>query len=150
RRVAPALRALLHQGAARPRHGEGGRAVHRAPQPGDGHQGRREDVEVQGQRRRSRRPHPHARRGYRAAVLALRGAAREGPRLERPRRGRRLAIPEPGLALRDHSRKRAPRYAYGNGGGGTPPPPPPPPPPGGAPAPPPPPPLPGGAPPPPP
>src|SRR5437870_4327554 len=50
RRAPPPLRALLHEGSPRPRAREGRRAVHRAPLPGDGDQGRREDVQVQRQR----------------------------------------------------------------------------------------------------
>ena len=101
RRPAPPLRPLLHQGAARSRSGEGRRAVHGAAQPGHGHQGRRQDVEVQGQRRRSRRSHPDPRRRHRPPLLAVRGAAREGSRLERPRGGGGLAVSQPRVAVRD-------------------------------------------------
>ena len=41
------------------------------------------------------RADPPLRGRHRAALLALRGAAREGPRLERPRRRGRLALPQP-------------------------------------------------------
>ncbi len=56
RGAAPALRALLHQGAAR--HGDAGgrRAVRRAAEPGLRDQPRQEDVEVAGQRREPGRP----------------------------------------------------------------------------------------------
>ena len=57
---APALRALLHEGDA----GDGPRRLPRAVraplQPGDDPQGRREDVQVEGQHRRSRWPSPTA------------------------------------------------------------------------------------------
>ena len=57
---APALRALLHEGDA----GDGPRRLPRAVraplQPGDDPQGRREDVQVEGQHRRSRSPSPTA------------------------------------------------------------------------------------------
>jgi leucyl-tRNA synthetase len=43
------------------------------------------------------------RRRHRPALLAVRRAAREGPRLERSRRGRRSRFPEPDLALRRRS-----------------------------------------------
>ena len=43
---------------------------------------------------------------HRAALLALRGPAREGPRLERPRRGGRFALPQPDLALRSGAPRR--------------------------------------------
>ena len=41
------------------------------------------------------------RRRHRPALLAVRRAAREGPRLERPRRRRRVPLPQPGVALRE-------------------------------------------------
>jgi hypothetical protein len=60
-------------------------------------------------------------RGHRAAVLALRRAAREGPRLERPGRRRRLAVPQPRLALRGGPQRdregRESRGPPGHGGG---------------------------------
>ena len=102
----PPLRALLHEGAARPRDAEGGRALPGAPLAGHGHQGRGEDVEVQGQRGGSGRSHPPLRGRHRAALLALRGPAREGPRLERPRCRGRLALPQSHLALRSRSPRR--------------------------------------------
>ena len=48
---APDVRALLHQGAGRPRAPRLPGAVQRAVHPGDGHQGRREDEQVARQRR---------------------------------------------------------------------------------------------------
>ena len=51
----PDVRALLHQGAGRPRPARLPRAVRAALQPGDDLPLRREDVEVEGQRRRARR-----------------------------------------------------------------------------------------------
>ena len=56
---APALLAVLHARAARRRPGRVRRAVQAPAHAGHGAQGRRRDVEVEGQRRRSRR---HARR----------------------------------------------------------------------------------------
>ena len=52
---APAVRALLHQGAGRPRAPRAPGAVRAAVHAGDDHQGRGEDVQVQGQRRLARR-----------------------------------------------------------------------------------------------
>ena len=52
---APDVRALLHEGAERPRHARLPRAVRAPVQPGDDPPQRREDVEVEGQRRRARR-----------------------------------------------------------------------------------------------
>ena len=48
RGAAPALLALFHQGDARPGPGQGGRALHQPAHPGHGHQGRLQDVQVQG------------------------------------------------------------------------------------------------------
>ena len=52
---APDVRALLHEGAERPRPARLPRAVRAALQPGDDLPLRREDVEVEGERRRARR-----------------------------------------------------------------------------------------------
>ncbi len=51
---APDLLAVLHARLPRPRHGRPRRAVHAAPDAGDGAEGRQGHVEVEGQRRRSR------------------------------------------------------------------------------------------------
>src|SRR2546425_1033755 len=99
----PALRAVLHEGAPRPRAHEDRRALHGAAQPGHGHQGWREDVEVEGQRGLRRLRPREVRRRHGASLRALRGAAREGPRVERPGDRGRLAVPEPCLALRDRA-----------------------------------------------
>ena len=65
---APALRALLHEGDERPRAGRLPRAVRAALHPGDDLLPRREDVEVEGQRRRARRLRRALRRRRGAAV----------------------------------------------------------------------------------
>ncbi len=59
------------------------RAVHQAPHAGHGDQGRRQDEQVEGQRRRPRLPDRALRRRHRATLLALRGTARARPRVER-------------------------------------------------------------------
>src|SRR5438309_999684 len=105
----PALRAVLHEGAPRPRAHEDRRALHGAAQPGHGHQGWREDVEVEGQRGLRRLRPREVRRRHGASLRALRGAAREGPGVERPGDRGRLAVPEPCLALRDRPFVRARR-----------------------------------------
>ncbi len=56
RRAAPAVRPLLHQGAARHGPGRLGRAVLGVPVPGQGHQQRPQDEQVAGQRRQPGRP----------------------------------------------------------------------------------------------
>ncbi len=61
---APAVLALLHEGLPRHGAGEGRRAVHEPSHAGHGEEGRRDDVEVQGQRRRARGDDRAARRGH--------------------------------------------------------------------------------------
>ena len=98
RRPAPAVRALLHQGAARSRlRLRARRAVPPPADAGDGDQGRRQDEQVEGQRRRSRLAHRTLRRRHGAAVLSVRVAARARPRLERS--GRRGDEPVPRTAV---------------------------------------------------
>ncbi len=97
---APALRALLHEGDA----GDGPRRLPRAVrtplQPGDDPQGRREDVEVEGQHGRSARLRRPLRRRRGADVHALPGAGRPGHGVARLRHRGRLAVPEQALARR--------------------------------------------------
>ena len=90
---APALLALLHARAARRRPGQLRRAVHAAADAGHGAQERRRDVEVQGQRRRSRRHAAEVRRRRAAAVRDVRRAAGEGSRVERRRARGQLPLP---------------------------------------------------------
>ena len=79
--------AILHllQGAARsgllPQ--GSGRALHQPADPGHGAQGRRQDVQVQGQCGRSHGDDQKIRRGHRAPVLSVRGPAGAGFRLVR-------------------------------------------------------------------
>ena len=64
---APALRALLHEGAGRPRPPPDVQEPFAAPlHPGHDHQGRREDVQVQGQRRLAQDDRRALRRRHRA------------------------------------------------------------------------------------
>ena len=83
RRAAPAVRTLLHQGAAR--HGDAGgrRAVRRPAQPGLRHQPRQEDEQVAGQRRQSGGPTCGVRSGRRTPDPGLRRSAGGRHRLGR-------------------------------------------------------------------
>ena len=76
--VPPAVLALLRQGAERLRHARVPRAVRRAVPPGLGADGRDEDVEDEGQRRRPRRDGRGVRRRCGAAVHPVHGARRPG------------------------------------------------------------------------
>ena len=77
RGAAPPLRALLAQGALRPRPREAPRAVHEARAPGDDPgRGQREDVEVARQRRQPRRHRAGARRRRAPALRDVHGPAR--------------------------------------------------------------------------
>ena len=98
RGAAPAVRALLHQGAAR--HGDGRlrRAVLRPAEPGLRDQPRQEDEQVAGQRRQSGGPTCGVRSGRRPPDPGLRRAARGRHRLGRDVAGRVAALPEAGLA----------------------------------------------------
>jgi leucyl-tRNA synthetase len=64
----------------------------------DGREGRREDVEVQGQRRRSGRDGRALRRRHDAVVFPVRGASGARSRVERGGGGRVLPVPRPALA----------------------------------------------------
>ena len=94
---APDLLALLRPGVPRPRHGRSQRAVHAAPDAGDGAEGRRRHVQVEGQRRRPRHDAAEVRRRRAAAVRDVRRAAREGSRVDR--HGPRGQLPVPGARL---------------------------------------------------
>ena len=83
RHPAPRLLALLDQGDARPRPRHVRRAGDAALPAGDGPQGRRGDVEVEGQHRRPRRRHRALRRRHPAPLHPVRGAARDAARVER-------------------------------------------------------------------
>ena len=86
--AAPALRALLHQGAERHRAWLGfGEPFARLFNQGMIDRRRREDVEVEGQRRQARRVRRPLRRRHGAAVHALHGPGRRGHGLagQRPR-----------------------------------------------------------------
>src|SRR5579875_2557802 len=98
RGAAPALRALLHQGAARPRLSPPRRAVPRAAHAGHGDQGRGEDEQVEGERRGSGLPGGALRGRHGAALLPLRCAPGKGPRLERSGRGGDEPLPRARLA----------------------------------------------------
>ena len=98
RRAAPAVRPVLHQGAAR--HGDGRlrRAVLGAAEPGPGHQPGQEDVEVAGQRRRPGRAAGRVRRRRGAADAGLRRPAGGRHRLGGHVARRLAAVPAAGVA----------------------------------------------------
>ena len=89
---APDLLALLQPRVPRPRARDDRRAVHAPADAGHGAEARRRHVEVEGQRRRSRRHDSEVRRRRAAAVRDVRRAAGEGSRVDRHgTRGRRSA-----------------------------------------------------------
>ena len=90
---APAVLAVLHARAARRRPGRLRRAVQAPADAGHGAEERRRDVEVEGQRRRSRRHAAEVRRRRAAAVRDVRGAAGKGSRVERRRPRGQLPVP---------------------------------------------------------
>ena len=94
---APDVRALLHQGAGRPRAPRRPGAVRQPLHPGDDHPRRREDVEVEGQHGQPRRLRRALRRRHRPHLRLLHGPARARRRLDR--RGRRGGQPLPLAAL---------------------------------------------------
>ena len=106
---APRLLALLDQGDARPRPRDARRAGDAALPAGHGAQGRRGDVEVEGQHHRPRRRDRALRRRHAAALHPLRRPAGAGDGVERERhRG-----PAPLPAARLAARRRACRGARG-------------------------------------
>ena len=108
---APALRALLHEGDARHGPRRLPRAVRAPLQPGDDPQGRREDVQVEGQHRRSPRLRRPLRRRRGPDVHALPGPGRPGHGVARLRDRGRLAVPEQALAGRARAGREAARRA---------------------------------------
>ena len=76
RRPPPLVLALLHQGAARSGLPRPRRAVPRPAHPGHGHQGRRQDEQVEGQCRRPGLPDRALRGRHGAALLSVRRARR--------------------------------------------------------------------------
>ncbi len=107
---APDLLALLRARLPRPRLRGPRRAVHAAPHAGHGAEGRRGDVEVEGQRRRSRHDAAEVRRRRAASLRDVRGAAGEGSRVDRYGPRRELPLPRTRLASRGplerHDRRR--------------------------------------------
>ena len=95
---APDLLAVLRARVPRPRHGRPQRAVHAPAHPGHGAEGRPRDVEVQGQRRRSRHDGAEGRRRRAAALRDVRGAARKGSGVDRQRPRRQLPLAGAGVA----------------------------------------------------
>ena len=109
---APALRALLRQGAAGRRPGRLRRALRAPAQPGHGaRRGQPEDEQVEGQRHHPRQRGREVRRRQPARLRALHRALRAGGGLERPRRAG--LPPVPGALL-----EPGPRRARGVPGGG--------------------------------
>ena len=102
---APALRAVLHEGAERHRPAGVPRAVLAPLHPGDDLPRRREDVEDEGQRRRARRGDRPLRRRRAAPLHPLHGACRAGQGVaRRGDRGHRAAA-RPHLAPRPRGRR---------------------------------------------
>ena len=95
---APDVRALLHQGAGRPRPARRAGAVRQPLRPGDDHPRRGEDVEVEGQHGQPRRVRRALRRRHRPHLRLLHGPARARRRLVRRGRGGRQPLPLPALA----------------------------------------------------
>ena len=75
-----------------------GRALRQPADSGYGSKRRREDVEVQGERRRSEPHHREVRGGHDTPVRAVRSSARARPGVERHGRRGLLPLPQPGLA----------------------------------------------------
>ena len=90
---APALLALLHEGLLRRRPGRLQGAVQAPVHAGDDLQGRRQDVQVEGQRRRARRAGRPLRRRLAAPLRAVHGPARGRRRVDRRRHRGLLPLP---------------------------------------------------------
>ena len=101
---APDVRALLREGAGRPRPAGGPGAVQGAVHAGHDHPRRGEDVQVQGQHDQPGAVRRALRRGHRALLHPLHRPARPGRRLER--RGRRGRAPLPGPPVAPGRRRR--------------------------------------------
>src|ERR1051325_85696 len=97
---APALLALLRQGAERARDGRLPRAVRAAVPSRLGSPGRNEDVQVARERDRARSAGGHVRGGRGAAVHPVRRACGSGHGLDRGRRGGDRALPAAAVADR--------------------------------------------------
>ena len=109
---APDVRALLHQGAGRPRPPRRAGAVRQPLRAGDDHPRRGEDVEVEGQHGQPRRVRRALRGRHRPHLHLLHGAARARRRLVRRGGGGRQPLPLPALAP-----LRRGRRSEGRGGG---------------------------------
>ena len=105
RHPAPAVRAVLHQGAAGPGDDRLRRAVHPADQPGPGDQPGQGDVQVAGQRRRPGRADRAVRRRRDPADDDLRLPAAGRHRLGGHEPGRDGQVPGPGVADRGRGRR---------------------------------------------
>ena len=97
RRAAPAVRPVHHHGAARPGAPPLRRAVHEVPGARPDREGRRQDVQVAGQRRHPGRVHRPLGRRHVPDVPDVPGAVPGGRRL--PRRGHQRAAAVPGQGL---------------------------------------------------
>ncbi len=96
----PAVLALLREGHERDGPRRLPRAVRPRLPPGLGAAGRREDVEVEGQRRRARRARAPARRRRHPALHPLPGARRPGHGVDARRGGGDRTVPAPAVAAR--------------------------------------------------
>ena len=121
---APDLLALLHARVPRSGHDQPQRALRAPADAGDGAQVRPGHVEVEGQRRRSRRHDREVRRRRAAPVRDVRGAAGEGNRVDG--RGPRGQLPVPrarlaaGRSAVRHGRRRGDSVAGGRSSSTTP------------------------------
>ena len=97
---APDLLAVLRARVPRSRHGRSRRAVRAPADAGDGAEGRRRHVEIERERRRSRRDAAAGRRRRAAAVRDVRRAAGKGSGVERCRPRGQLALSGARLAHR--------------------------------------------------
>ena len=102
---APDVRALLHEGARRPRLPELPGAVRPALHPGHDHARRREDVQVARQRHLAADLHRALRGRHRARLHPLHRAARPGRRLVRRRRRGRAPLPRAPVAHERRDRR---------------------------------------------
>ena len=116
---APALRALLHEGAERHRPRRLPRAVRAPLQPGDDLHGRREDVEVEGQRRRPARRSPSATAPTRCGSTSLfLGPADQDMEWQDTGHRGHLAVPAPALARRARAGRAGRRVDEPSGAAG--------------------------------
>ena len=100
RRAAPALLALHHHGAARRRHARLRGAVPPLPRARPDHQGRRQDVEVEGERGQPRRLHRALGRRHVAHLPDVPGPVPGRRRFPRRRHQRPAPLPRPRLGPR--------------------------------------------------